>query len=491
MIKYLICGGGISGLYTALLLLDKGLAKGSEIKIVEKSWRLGGRINTIEKDSLKYEAGAGRFPDSHKLLLALIERYNLKDKIWRLSDKKHCRIVLEDSIILPNMEEVDQLMDKLVKLELDNSMRFKTLAQLCNELFGLEQTQLLITSFGYDDEFYTRNAYDGLAAMKTDFRPEFHYNVLIGGLYQIIEGIKRELEKVGVSITLNLKLVDWNGKNAEFVDFNGKKSKIEYEKLILALDKSALKQLPKLICHTENLLDSVEPGPLMRIYAKFPVNKETGFAWFHGLYKTTTNLPIRMFIPINEEAGLCMISYSDRTTASEWQDLAILGDLEHFVMKYIRQMYPERTIPEPEWIEHYFWHNGCYYWIPYVDSEHNYSKIIQPFQNIFICGESYSNVQGWIEGALKTATDVVGRIANNTTREDREYTMEEVASSNNLTVIDGNVYNLFKMDWLDRHPGGPVIKKAVGKDATPMFKYINHPKYAKDILEELYVGKLK
>ena len=38
-----------------------------------------------------------------------------------------------------------------------------------------------------------------------------------------MEAVKRELEEAGVSIRLNLKLVDWNGSEAEFVDFEGKK----------------------------------------------------------------------------------------------------------------------------------------------------------------------------------------------------------------------------------------------------------------------------
>jgi cytochrome b involved in lipid metabolism len=367
-------------------------------------------------------------------------------------------------------------------------MRYKTFEQLCNEIFGLELTHLFRNYYGYDDEFYTRNAYDGLVAMKTEFGQEYYYNILIGGLSQIVESIKKELEKAGVIITLNLKLVDMSENNAEFVDFSGNTTSIEYSKLILALDKHSLTGLSKLVLRYSNVLNSVEPCHLMRIYAKFPINPDTKIVWFHGLSKTSTNSSIRSFIPINEETGLCMISYSDGNIAKAWQDLAILGDLEHYVMKYIREMYPEKDIPEPEWIKHYFWHNGCYFYIPYVDSSQIIEQIIQPFDNIFICGECYSGIQGWIEGALDSSIRVVDLIKNNSKKDDKQYTMAEVAASDSLTVIDGNVYNLLKNDWIDRHPGGEIIKKAIGKDATEMFTYINHPKYAKDILEELFVG---
>ena len=488
MVKYLICGGGIAGLYSALLLLDKKLANGTDIQIIEKSYRLGGRIMTIEKDGMKFEAGAGRFPNSHNLLINLINRYGLNSKILPLSNIQHYRLVLDNSIILPNIEQISQLTNKLISLNLDESMRYKTLGQLCIELFGSELAELYITCFGYDDQFYTRNAYDGLESMKTHFHPKTHYNILIGGLTQIVDNIKKELEESGVTITLNLKLTDWNKNMAKFIDFNGNLTNILYSKLILAIDKHGLIEFSNLKSKYENILNSVTAGPLMRIYAKFPLDPNMKMAWFHGIDKTTTNNSIRTFIPIDEKTGLCMISYSDNAVSKKWQDLSILGELESNIMKNIRQMYPEKKIPDPEWINNYFWHNGCYFYIPYVNSYHIMEQIIQPYDNIYICGECYSDTQGWIEGALRTSVKVVDLIINNTNKNERVYSMDEIISSKNLTIIDGKVYDLLKSDWIKKHPGGNIIEMAIGKDATIMFNYINHAKYAKDILEDLYVG---
>jgi len=491
MVKYLICGGGISGLYSALLLLDKKLANGTDIEIVEKSYRLGGRIMTIEKEGITFEAGAGRFSDNHTILINLINRYGLKDKIIPVSDLKQYRLVLNDSIILPNSEQIKELTNKLISLELDESMRYKTLAQLCVELFGMEIAELYITCFGYDDHFYTRNAYDGLISIKTQFHPKTNYNILTCGLTQIVDNIKKELEESGVKITLNLKLVDWNETIAHFIDFNGKKINIEYSKLILAIDKHGLVEFSNLKNKYENILNSVTPISKMRIYAKFPLDPNMKMAWFHGIHKTSTNNLIRTFIPINEKTGLCVISYSDYIVSKKWQDLSILGELESTLMKNIREMYPDKKIPDPEWISNHFWHNGVYYYIPYVNSDHIREQIIQPYDNIYICGECYSDTQGWIEGALRTSIQVVDLISNNTNKNEKVYSIDEVNKSKNLTIIDGKVYDLLKSDWINKHPGGNIIKMAIGKDATIMFNYINHPKYAKDILEDLYIGIVK
>ena len=85
--KYVIVGGGISGLYTALILVDIHKINPSEIIVVEKSHRWGRRVHTLEKDGIKYECAASRFTKNHKLLFELIQRYNLTDKLIQLSNK--------------------------------------------------------------------------------------------------------------------------------------------------------------------------------------------------------------------------------------------------------------------------------------------------------------------------------------------------------------------------------------------------------------------
>ena len=53
---------------------------------------------------------------------------------------------------------------------------------------------------------------------------------------------------------------------------------------------------------------------LLRIYTKYPTKK----LWFKGIKRTITDNYIRHIIPINEEVGLIMISYSDDIYAEMW-----------------------------------------------------------------------------------------------------------------------------------------------------------------------------
>ena len=75
----------------------------------------------------------------------------------------------------------------------------------------------------------------------------------------------------------------------------------------------------------------------------------------------------------------------------------------------------------------------------------------------------------------------------------KEYTLEEISKhkkkSDAWLVISGKVYDITK--WIDNHPGGDIIMKGAGKDATKMFKAIGHSSDSTKILKKLYIGKLK
>ena len=77
-------------------------------------------------------------------------------------------------------------------------------------------------------------------------------------------------------------------------------------------------------------------------------------------------------------------------------------------------------------------------------------------------------------------------------KENKTYTLKEVAKHNKKTdawlVINSSVYNV--TSWINEHPGGLIIMKGVGKDATKLFNSIGHSNYAKSKLKSFKVGKL-
>lgn len=159
--------------------------------------------------------------------------------------------------------------------------------------------------------------------------------------------------------------------------------------------------------------------------------------------------------------------------------------------------------------------------------------------NLFLVGENISTHQAWVEGALQTVDLCMDNIGNinvkditihksitkkktltyikktitkqkhkNTSRTKKVkksktkvggkptiyYTITEVAKHNKKTdawmIINNKVYNI--TEWIPNHPGGNIILKGIGKDATYLFENLHkHGVYANKILKKYYIGKLK
>jgi hypothetical protein len=282
-------------------------------------------------------------------------------------------------------------------------------------------------------------------------------------------------------------------------------------------------------------LNSISPQPLYRIYAKLekPVLPEL-FA-----NKICTDTHLKYIIPYDMKNGIIMISYTDGIYAkymlnkytefpshTEFWDNVILPELvEIFGSNNSNKPTKSQILAlKPEWIKHYYWANGAGYWLPRVNSTDIYNTIYDlsnydsccatKLSNIYICGENYSRHQAWVEGALDTSNKVLeaisihkirgggGASAKNKTHKSsgksssksaRKYTMDEVAKHNKKSdawiVIHNNVYNI--TNWIPKHPGGDIILKGIGRDATKLFEEIGHSPYARSKLSGFKIGVIQ
>lgn len=515
----IIVGGGIAGLYSAYKLCQNG----QRVAIIEKKSYWGGRVLSqhVDKNTV-YEIGAGRIANIHHKFLNLLEELGLKHQLISINNTKYpvlrgCHWDNKEkgleTYFINNNEKLDSkfLINKVLESskKLSNqhlqSMSFFNLAQLT---LSHDACQFLYDSFGYISELIELNAYDGVRMFNGDFNSDNQYFVLGGGQSQVTDILALEIERMGGKMFLRTNCSGYKFKNGkyhvELQSILGKKY-IECENLILAMTKKTLMKM-KHLSPIYPKLNSVIGHALMRIYAIYPLDPQSGKVWFHDLPKITTDNPIQYIIPINYDRGLIMISYSDNYMADFWQSSVLLDRLEKDLSGYLTQLFPDRNIPEPVYLKAHYWEDGAHFYRPGYNSDRLYSQILHPFpdQKLYIVGETYSKRQAWVEGSLETAEDAIELILNNQEggndlitggKKLPTFSLEDVSKHNTTDdawiVIDGYVLDV--TNWIDSHPGGKSILRGLGKDYTDEWYSISYhdmdialkffPKYVIGILE--------
>jgi monoamine oxidase len=401
----LIVGAGIAGLHSALELRKKHPEW--TIVIAEAYNYVGGRVVSFTpKDSrfsdITWENGAGRIHTSHTQVLSYINSYNLPTfpispkSEWR--DEKHPSKPIRDP--WPALSTIlTSALSHLSKEELAAS----TIQNLLVQLVGKERTAELLDHFPYRAEVEVMRADVAIESLRHELHSQHGFVVVGGGLRQLIQRMRSEFESTPHStLLLRHRLTDILPTTPPTAVFSleAKRPRIRAHRIILALHASALREIHPF--STWPLLRHVRMEPLTRIYAIFPSP-----AWFSSITKTVSNSKIRYFIPINPAKGVAMISYVEGRDTKGW-------DSKEKILDELRHLFPEYTIPEPLFFKTHPWTDGCSYWLPispYVSEKELSTAAFHPFPKqlptVFVCGESFSTQQAWIEGALQHASQLL------------------------------------------------------------------------------------
>ena len=550
----IIVGGGIAGLYFLYTLLNDNNNLNKKILLLEGSNRFGGRVRTIKGKNKGYEAGAGRFSDDHKLLIELLQKFNIDNRIpipstqkyINTNDKNNNIKSVEDTFNLEYIKDVDNILNKIIKLYDNNKLKEQkkglkvsdfNLLEIVENNLNKKNSLTLYEKFPYYSELCVMNALDAINSFKNDFNSSIQYYILKGGLEQVIQKLldfikvnskgsnksnnksNSKSNNVTLKLNSNVNSVMCNNNDNSYTvctqDFN-----YDTTNVVFAIDQKRLVNM-KLFNKSELkvLKNSINYQPLIRVYAKYKKQNINGVkkVWFSGLNKIVTNEPIKYIIPINEDAGTIMISYTDGKHTEKIYESYINNTLNELINTSLNKLFPETKIPDPSFLEVYYFDVGCHYWTKGHYSNDYYNKIQNIRENIYIIGEAYSTHQAWIEGALQSSLDVYNNYFNNKNIDNNNdnklkgganklkgsknklniYTLKEVQKHNSvddgLLIVNNFVYKIPKEWTMINHPGGPIIKNYLGTDATDVFKSIheslgNRPY---EILETFKVGKLK
>lgn len=372
-----IIGAGISGLYCATNLKDFNI-------ILFESDRVGGRIWTHQNP--QYEIGAGRFNRSHKILWSLIKKYNLEKDAIKIPSSK---LYLET---LENVEDnINKKMSTLIDIELNDhmidSLRKITFYQHAVNILG-KDAELLLNQYGYYSEFKVMNAYDAIRLFKTSNT----FYVMKNGLQSITDRMYKEIKERKLNIKYeNVTLVE--RIHDGFIVNN-----IQTKNVIFTIPTSLLSSFSILNPFREYIKSPIIM-PLLRIYADYGIDFGQ---------KITTSSILKYIIPITET--LVMISYTDGKNVTPYLNGKKLKP-ESVIKKMIKEELSKFVdVPEPTYFKCHYWPIGTHTWPTGINSDEIGDKMINPLPNIYICGDGLSHKQGWMEGALETAKEVVDKI---------------------------------------------------------------------------------
>jgi monoamine oxidase len=399
----LIIGAGLAGLHCALRLSERFPKK--TICILESYLIAGGRVHTVNG----VEAGAGRIPVSHPMIGSYCDRYSLT----RIP-LKHDAEYMDEYEIQENLWPTCMTIIQNALATVPKSLLARyTLAEILTKIFDKEMATSLMAYFPYRSELTTLRADLALHSFANEFSNKESFYVIKEGLSSVIRGMETELEERGVKMLFEHRVTGMGSVDSfpmsVTVDVKDRGIKrFTARKIIFAVPSTALQAIRPFTAYP--ILKHLKMTPLLRIYATFPRP-----VWFEGMPKVVTPNPLRHIIPINPAKGTIMISYTDADDTKVWASLK-KGALERGIMKQVRDLFSKdiKHIPDPLSMSKYYWEDGCTYWTPGLYDPAKESKdIMRPFPtrlpDLYVCGESYSRKQAWMEGALEHAEEMLER----------------------------------------------------------------------------------
>ncbi|MBN2805541.1 MAG: phytoene desaturase [Prolixibacteraceae bacterium] len=256
--KVIIAGAGLGGIATALRLSSQGY----QVQILEKNHQAGGRLNQIKKDGFTFDTGPSFFSMSYEftafakdckidLPFDYVEldplytvnfggspkTYYLYKDLKKLAAQfegiepdfegkmrkylHKCSRIFHDTVDVVIKQNFDSLFEYAKALTSVNMAHipvlFRKFDQQVNRYFQSNEARQIVSLVAF---FLGRTPFDTSAIYTllsyTEFQHDGYYNVK-GGMYKIVEGIVKELERRAVDIVYNTEIVDYKARGNQLL----------------------------------------------------------------------------------------------------------------------------------------------------------------------------------------------------------------------------------------------------------------------------------
>ncbi|HET7868120.1 MAG TPA: FAD-dependent oxidoreductase [Burkholderiaceae bacterium] len=334
-----------------------------------------------------------------------------------------------------------------------------------------EAYQLGVDAGGYNSTLSNWNAADAIPWYLSDFGIDPKYKGFRKGFQQVPKTLAQLFtdKKGEVRLQTTVSSLRWESGTFEFLA-GGKP--VKARQLVLAMPRRSIDLLgatSPLLQEIQRLTSSVTPRPLFKLFTTYhnPWWLAAGYTDANGTYvpvqagRSVTDLPVRQTYywprsdgkPATQGRAMLLASYDDGSNTGFWdglrpqrhlprppgQEVATVADpfvgeaggksesawgeyraprlMVSEVARQLATMHGLSYTPEVlnaafrDWGDDPFG-GGWNSWNIGVKSWEVKQQIIKPLAcPLFICGEAYSDAQGWVEGALQTADMMLKKMA--------------------------------------------------------------------------------
>jgi hypothetical protein len=400
-----IVGAGISGFYVATELLR--WRRSLRVVLADRYKFLGGRTFTFHgKGGVKWEEGAARIADNHEMIRTLCRRHRigLVPIGGDLTFKAAGRAPEPDNFIA-GLPVILGPLRGLPAATLGNS----TIRELLEKLHGRSAMEEILIRYPYRAELDVMRADLALELFAGEFSSFSGYSVLREGFSELIRRMEREFLAAGGQILRQHELVSLGPGGQSLTFAVGPPSEglarpttqILCRAAVLAIPVVAVAKLREFSGHP--LLRQLRMEPLLRVYSIYPKGSA-----IERLPKMVTPGPNRFVIP--NGGNVLQVSYTDSSDAEPLM-ARLKQDGEAALGRYLTGTLEEivgERLPAPTFTKAHKWGAGVTYWLPgdYSPAEASRAAVRplpETYPAVFLCGESYSMRQCWVEGALEHA----------------------------------------------------------------------------------------
>ena len=294
-------------------------------------------------------------------------------------------------------------------------------------VFSPEVHRFVTDAFGYDSGLRGLNAGDAIPYLLGAGDPSGQARTPDEGMDCIPRGLASDFERRGGVLHLDHELRRLGLEDGFYRLTFSNGSGVRARRLVLALTAPAL----RLLASDAPVLDSARASGVLQSVDAWQATKL--YLWyeepwwrdgFEGIRTTTDRPPRKSFYFDDFKRGpaVLLASYTDGLHADPWRLLAdgapggspasaaMLAAIE----RDLRAIHPSADIPPPTGSAFIHWgadphETGWHYWRAGVNSDEVIPMALQmdPSLELYLCGEAFSRGQGWVEGALETAAEVV------------------------------------------------------------------------------------